>query len=353
MITTRMAAGCLLALCSGVQAQSTVSLYGAVDLYLNSAKSGGTSYTRLEEGGNAASRLGFRGSEDLGGGLQAAFLLEAGIALDTGAGTLPGPGLMFTRQSYLALGNASGAVELGRMYTPMFFSMARSDPYAVNAVFSPQNLVAAVDGQPGLKAFNARANNMVRYRSAAGQPLVVDVAYSFGEAASPNQANGNIYGGTLGWNQAPLYLAYAFQKTLDGSATAPIASPSTSTYQAINSGYHLTPELRVMANLYRNSVNLPNVPVATISNLALEWNANAVSRFTASVAQRKLSGSPRGQTAWTLGYDHALSKRTALYLRWLQSTNGGNASVSLAGVPVAANSGDALRSVGIGLRHSF
>ena len=121
----------------GAIAQGSVNLFGTADVYIGTAKSGSQTIKRMAEGGLAASRLGFRGSEDLGGGLRANFLLEGGIALDTGAGTLPGPGFAFTRQALVGLSGQWGSVDLGRMYTPMFYTLFRADPFGLNAVFSP------------------------------------------------------------------------------------------------------------------------------------------------------------------------------------------------------------------------
>lgn len=94
-----LAAGGMAALGTSAWAQGSVEMFGIVDVHINSARSGATRLSRLEDGGSAASRIGFRGSEDLGGGLRAQFMLEAGVAPDTGPGTIPGPGLAFTRQA--------------------------------------------------------------------------------------------------------------------------------------------------------------------------------------------------------------------------------------------------------------
>lgn len=347
------AAAWALALCGSAGAQSNVTIYGAADLYLNSARSGPTHLTRVEDGGNAASRLGFRGSEDLGDGLRANFVLEAGLSADTGAGTIPGPGLAFTRQSSVGLSGPWGSVDLGRMYTPMFYALLRADPYSVNTIYSPLNLIAVTDAQTGLTPFAARANNMLRYRAPADKPFVLDLAVGPGEASSPGQHSGDFYGGTIGWNAKSFYIGYAFQKVRAGSAAAPVASPATSTYQSIDASYAVTPALRVSANFMRNSRDVATTPTAKIVNASVEWSVNPTSRLLASVAQRKVDGTSRSQLAWTLGYDHFLSKRTALYARWLQLDNRANASVSLAGVPVVANSGDGVRSIGLGIRHHF
>ena len=179
------AAGLALAASSSLAlAQGSVTIFGTADLYLAHAKSGPSSSTRLEDGGQTASRLGFRGAEDLGGGFDAHFTLEAGFAPDTGKGTLAGPEIAFTRQSFVGLSTPWGQVDAGRMYTPMFYTLFKADPYGVNSVFSPINLVAATDAQPGLLPFAARASNMVRYRTPAIAGFYADLAYAPGEASA-------------------------------------------------------------------------------------------------------------------------------------------------------------------------
>ncbi|MDZ4357703.1 MAG: porin, partial [Variovorax sp.] len=138
-------AGLALAASTLAFAQSTVTVYGTVDLYVAHARSGPASSTRLEDGGQTASRLGFRGTEDLGGGMGAHFTLESGFAPDTGNGTLPGPAMSFSRQSFVGFSAPWGQIDAGRMYTPMFYALFKADPYGLNSVFSPINLVAATD----------------------------------------------------------------------------------------------------------------------------------------------------------------------------------------------------------------
>lgn len=347
-----IAATCLLALCAtGSHAQSSVTLFGTVDQFLSFSKSGPTSRTRLEDGGNTASRFAFSGSEDLGGGLRANFLLEAGFSPDTGLGTLPGPAISFSRQSFVGLSGPWGRVDAGRMYTPMFYTLLRADPFGVNSLFSPLNLVAATDAQNGLQAFAARASNMVRYRSPKG-PLLVDIAYAAGEASAPDRSSGSMYGGNIGWNQGPFYVSYGFQKARSGTAAAPVASPAASTYQALSTSYEVTDAIRVSANFMRNSSSLANVPRADLWNLGASWVRGPV-RFMAGVIRREVERSPRSQLGWTLGADYFLSKRTALYTRLLHLSNDGGSAATLAGVPVAANSGNGVQSLAFGVRHNF
>ncbi|MDA7416861.1 porin [Xenophilus arseniciresistens] len=334
------------------QAQSSVSLSGMVDLYVAHARSGKTSVSKLDEGGGGASRFVLRGREDLGGGLEARFLLEAGFAPDTGLGTLPGPAISFSRQSFVGLAGRWGQLDAGRMYTPMFYTLFRADPFGINSVFSPLNLIAATDAQPGMTPFTARASNMVRYRTPANSEFFADIAYAPGEAASLSRSSGKMYGGAIGWGRKPYYIAYAFQKNRAGSAAAPQASPAASTFHALSGSYEFS-ALRLYANYVSTASSLASVPRARLVSLGAQYPVTPASNLIVEAMQRKVHGSERSQLGWTLGYDHFLSKRTAVYARWLRLNNRHGASASLAGVAVAPNSGDDVRVIAAGIRHSF
>ncbi|MCY1512395.1 Outer membrane porin protein 32 [compost metagenome] len=343
-----------LAACALASAQSTVSVYGTLDLYVAHARSGPASSTRLEDGGQTASRIGFRGTEDLGGGLGAHFTLESGFAPDTGNGTLPGPAMSFSRQSFVGFSAPWGQIDAGRMYTPMFYALFKADPYGLNSVFSPINLVAATDAQPGLTPFAARASNMVRYRTPASMEFFADLAYAPGESSAPSHQSGNVYGGNIGWARKPYYIAYAFQRARSGSAAAPVASPATTTYQALTGSYELPSiGLQLYASYVRNASSLPNVPTAKLVNLGATYNVTPASNLIFGATQRKVAESERSQLAWTLGYDYYLSKRTVVYARWLRLLNRHGASASLATIPVIANSGNDVRVLATGIRHNF
>ena len=354
MKKTAAASLALAAYSSLTLAQSSVTIYGTVDLYMAFAKSGATSLKRLEDGGQTASRLGFRGTEDLGGGLSAHFTLESGFAPDTGNGTLPGPAMSFSRQSFVGLSGPWGQIDAGRMYTPMFYTLFKADPYGVNSVFSPINLVAATDAQPGLTPFAARASNMVRYRTPASSDFFADIAYAPGESSAPSHQSGNFYGGSAGWSRKPYYIAYAFQRARSGSAAAPVAQPATTSYQALSGAYEL-PDigLQFYANYVRNSSSLPRVPTAKLASLGVTYNVTPASNLMFEAMQRKVDDSSRSQLAWTLDYDYYLSKRTVLYARWLRLLNRHGASASLATITVAPDSGAGVRVLAAGIRHNF
>ncbi len=107
----KLLAATMLALATTVVwAQSSVTIYGIVDAAVERADSGsGSSVTRLVSGQGSASRLGFRGTEDLGGGLRAIFSLEAALNADNGTGGATGGGLAFDRQSWVGLAGVKEA----------------------------------------------------------------------------------------------------------------------------------------------------------------------------------------------------------------------------------------------------
>lgn len=347
-------AGAVLALvaCGTALAQSSVSIYGTTDLALTRSTSGNTTTTGLKEGGHTASRIGFRGTEDLGGGLDAHFVLEAGYDPATGAGTLPGPGIAFTRQSFVGIAGPWGQLDAGRMYTPMFYTLFKADPYGMNATFSPINLGTSIDAQPGMTPFAARSSNMLRYRTPTSSAFFADIAYAPGKAATASQRSGEFKGAAFGWSSKPWYVGYAVQRVRSGSATAPVASPAVSTYQALSASYQF-PQITLYANATRAASRLPAVPTAKLFSVGASYPVTPFSNLILEVIQRKVDGSERSQLAWTLGYDHYLSKRTALYGRWLGLNNSGGASASLAGVAVVPNSGDGVRVLAAGIRHNF
>jgi predicted porin len=307
--------------------------------------------TRLTDGGVYASRLGFRGTEDLGGGNFASFNLEAGINADNGTGTLPGPGLAFTRLSKLGLGGRWGVLEAGRMFTPLFNSVSRGDPFGFNTVYSPLSLLGQADGQTGIVGYASRANNMIYYRTPNHFPVMAHVAYSLGEAGSAGNRSGDLYGGSLGYNTASLFVSYAFQKARGGSGAAPQPNPRVSTYHAISASYAPTSNVRLYGDLIRSDAGDSAIGDSRVVVIGAAWTSGA-SEFRAAASRRSVEGSSRGQTLWVLGYDYSLSKRTALYTRALHLQNRGGSTAAAAGLPITATGGDGT-SLGVGIRHNF
>jgi predicted porin len=212
-------------------AQSSVTIYGVVDARINSIKTDNNgTLTRLDGSGAASSRLGFRGIEDLGGGLKAKFVLEMGMNNDTGAGQnttsnstnmgqnlsigsgayragqtvgtayrtqgqtpsssgLGGlQGLTFGRQAFVGLEGGFGEVRLGRDYAPSFWNLSVYDPFGTNGVGQSHNIslgtmhpVGAFIAPPGSAAPGVRSSNAINYFSPVMSGFQVNAMYGFSE----------------------------------------------------------------------------------------------------------------------------------------------------------------------------
>lgn len=205
----------VLAASGAAMAQATVTLYGIVDVNVQSAKRAtvdstgtgvaGVTQTKLESGGQNGSRWGLKGSEDLGGGLKAVFDLQNGFAVDTGASGQGG--LLFGRHAFVGLSNSVGTLTFGRHDTPwddMFGGILASGTNVFAATNGPgldaagavalRAGVVNADYVKALKSFasnvgawtgyNSRANNSIKFTSANFSGFTVSALYALGEDAT-------------------------------------------------------------------------------------------------------------------------------------------------------------------------
>ncbi|SEJ91918.1 porin [Paraburkholderia diazotrophica] len=186
----------LFAACSLAHAQSSVTLYGIVDLgitYANSVQTGtvagkhnGASQIAMADGhssGLGGSRWGLRGAEDLGGGLKAIFVLENGFFANTGA--LAQGGAEFGRQSYVGLASSTwGKVTLGRQYDPYIESVQQ---FAATSAFA--GYMGAHASDLDNLANTARINNSIKFTTADYSGFVAGGIYSLGGVAGDATRN--------------------------------------------------------------------------------------------------------------------------------------------------------------------
>ncbi|MBX9834466.1 MAG: porin, partial [Burkholderiaceae bacterium] len=144
----------VLAASGAAMAQSSVTLFGIVDATYAYGNGSVANKSQLTNSGYNSSRLGFRGVEDLGGGMSASFWLEAGVNNDNGSGANTNAtnqaaaaalgngqqGLTFNRRSTVSLNGGFGEVRLGRDYTPQFWNLTVFDPFGTNGVGTTQTL---------------------------------------------------------------------------------------------------------------------------------------------------------------------------------------------------------------------
>ncbi len=324
-----------------------VGLYGIADLYVGSIR-GSDSRTVVNEGGNAVSRLGFRGREDLGGGLSAHFVLEMGLTMDNGTIPLGGG---FGRQSFVGLQGPWGTVEAGRQYTPLFFNLLATVPFGMNANWAPVQLAGSVDGQPAAArtvGLAMRQSNLLRYRYGGGpraKGLRVDVAVAPDEGAA---GVGGILAFGASYRGERYFIGYAAQRLDSGSAAA---TPFHNQTQGLNGSYAIGGLTLSAAYLVSDST-APGARRAAHTVLGAAYDLGP-HRWMAELNRRDLRNSPNDAQAMAVGYDYRLSKCTTLYGRLLRLNNQGTAANTLALAPVTAGSGDDVRALALGIRHNF
>ncbi len=183
---------------------SNVTIYGVADAFVQFSD-GASRLSRVQSGGLAGSRLGFRGNEDLGGGLRALFTLEHGINLDDGTN---GQGAFWGRQAFVGLSaNGIGQVTLGRQYGSLYPLTSDFSEFA-NGVYGPSTAVIGgfggyepVRGSANSATANggpSRVNNSLKLESASFGGVKVGALWGFGEAT----------GSTTGTRVADAWLRY-------------------------------------------------------------------------------------------------------------------------------------------------
>jgi predicted porin len=404
-----------LAVAGVASAQSSVTLFGVVDasisgysstsrdlnqatllnpFYLNQG-SRKVSSTQLANSGYNSSRLGFRGTEDLGGGLAASFWLEAPISNDNGQEGIA----TFARRSTVSLSGGFGEVRLGRDYTATFWNDTVFDPFGTNGVgtnliFSSSALLGAF-GTPAAStgaATNVGSSNYVRASNVVGYFLPPNlggfygqVQYGFAEKnkyspglSTPNVANsqrqGRYVGGRFGYANGPLDVALAYGSSTVGDDYYAGTTTKTNTLN-LGASYDFGPvklfgELSKVKNKVDYEVTplaggRPDVDVtgyllgatvpvgaglirASWSHVKYDQNLpfNPFALNTPDPKANKLA----------LGYVHNLSKRTALYATVARVSNKNGAALTVGGASFVTTGGFTPKtSTGydFGIRHAF
>lgn len=232
-------------------AQSSVTIYGVVDdalVYTNNQ--GGLSNLYLRTGNLSASKIGFKGEEDLGGGTKAVFTLENGFDINTGA--MSSANTLFNRQSFVGLTNNSmGTVLAGRQYTPYF--------QYVGAVGPTNVLTGATGAHPGdVDGLDTtvRISNSVTYSSPVFSGAQVSVLYGFGENAG-NFATGNTISAALKYDVNAWNFAIGYQRLKSGTTPGVFNATASGSFatSAINNGYATSDNVQMIATGLRYTVD--------------------------------------------------------------------------------------------------
>ncbi|WP_447778859.1 porin [Variovorax boronicumulans] len=388
-----------IAACGAASAQSTVTLFGVVDAaYRNVANKSvstnpfGPAYsvkasrTELANSGLSSSRLGFRGVEDLGGGLSASFWLEAPITNDDGATGVSS----FTRRSTVSLAGSFGELRLGRDKTATVMNEEQFDPFGDTGIGGSLIIdanEASVSGSGyGSNSTYKRASNMVQYFLPRLGGLYGNVAYGLAEQTrlSPDTAastnTGRHIGGRLGYTTGPFDIAASYAQNdtsfTSGSGAAAVARPGKIKTFNLGATYDFgvaklfgevsrSKDERNALNIFSTGqdvdltgyllgVTVPVGPgVIRASYSQVKYDFNRVPVFGVNNADPKAS-------KLALGYVHNLSKRTALYGTVARVSNKNGAGLTVGAGPSYATTFNrtalqAKSSMGyeFGIRHTF
>ena len=354
----------VLATAGAASAQSSVQLFGVVDLSLVRSKGTVSSKTQLTNNGIGANQIGFRGVEDLGGGMYAGFWLEAwhnpdngtGLATNlnnqatgTSAATAGTQGLTFNRRSTVSVGGSWGELRLGRDYTPSYWNIANFDPWGNLGVAKSVTTEAA---GPVTGATGVRASNSITYLY-GGQAFNAtsrggndgfggSLMYYMGENNNnvANSKDGNGYSGRLSYQAGPWNVAVASGKTkyLAGDIR-----------QTNFGGIYDFGVARVIGQVVRDKNGAVKAKGYLLGASA---PVGAVGQLRASYSQYEtdVAGNPKVKKVG-LGYVHNLSKRTALFATLAQVRNSGGSSFSLYQSVTAPNGKSSAYEAGV--RHNF
>jgi len=343
-------------------AQSSVTLFGVVDLSARMVKNDATTY-QLAQDGMASSRLGFRGVEDLGGGLKAGFWLEGALGPDTGTGSSSfgnGGGVTgttnafeFRRRSTVSLSNRWGELRLGRDYTPQFWNWTVFDPFGTNGVGSQLNLgleANATQGSGGAYGTLVRANNTIGYflpNGGFGPGLYGQAMISAGENAPGNK----MWGGRIGYAAGPFNIAAAYSDTdvteQIGATNWNIAGSWDFGFMKL-SGFYSQIEVDEFLGTGGQKGGQDNWFIGVSAPLG---QANLKASF--GQAEGSGFGDGRGAKQWAIGADYNLSKRTAVYATWSQMNNNSTSAFRISGTGSALSPGQNSTGGEVGVKHSF
>jgi len=337
----------VLGTCGAAMAQSSVSLYGMADVWVGRTKNEVTgtpssSNSVLQSGGFNTSRLGFKGSEDLGGGLKANFNLEGALGMDTGTSG----GLSFDRQSWVGLSGGFGEIQLGKPWTPYDDTRAMA-----NDTFNA-NFAASWGTWLG---YEDNPNNTIRYTTPNFSGFSGAFAYSLGEdrATSPNNSASNLVSLSLNYANGPIVVGFAHQgekkegnNGLD-SASLIGAGTGKTTFNLINGSYDFG-----VVKLIAGYNQVKGEPDGLAEIKANEWNLGVDvpvgAGFDIGVGLARSTRETGGAdyekaTGLSLGAKYTLSKRTFLYAAYQR--------VKTETLATGAEDKDTL--FGLGIQHNF
>jgi predicted porin len=367
-------------------ADNNVTMYGILDVGATVDDSGFGNKFRIQSGGESGSRLGFKGTEELGGGLKVNFLLEMGIAVDTGQlsshndytgnvtsgsnqasnGVGPNATTIFARSSWVSLSGNFGEVKLGRQYSPLFLAENAMDPFASGMVGTPYWLLHEGPTSATATTTNrVRMDNAVSYATPNLSGFNAIVAYSTGLENNTNQTPDHdlrAWSANATYGNGPIWVGITYED-INGSSTT--ASPA---------GTGVEPETKnwMVGGQYDFGVIRPYIAYEQSkfydqTNTVIDDSRIWLIGLTAPVGPGKLIfvyanlkdkiNNSADAKHIGLGYTYPLSKRTDVYASVAKVDNDTNAKYRIgtatATLETVSTNGFDPKSYEVGIRHQF
>jgi len=308
------------AFASAASAQSSVTVFGVLDLDLAHFSQNGLSKTVESHSGNMPSRLGFRGTEDLGGGYSAHFYLASGLSPDDASAAFN-----FSFRSTLSLAGPFGEIRLGRDYPVGSLNQGAFDPFGNMGVASGANLTLPV--VPGVVAdginplTSIRVNNSIQYMwgfapndlTFYGNGFYGDVQAALPENAKGTPPLGRYTGIRVGYAVGSWNVAGAYAESTGPYGTLGSGYMAVTSFKESNLGASYSFDGNsVMGHVGINDSNMPNSRYS-------HWAVGAQIRLglgyfpLSYIATRRNDAAGSSSAQIGAGYVYNLSKRTAVY----------------------------------------
>ena len=326
---------------------SSVTLFGVADVsvaYISTKDKVGDSKSvyGLANGGNSSSRLGFRGEEDLGGGLKAGFWLEGGINVDDG-----GTGFKFDRRSTVSVMGNFGEVRLGRDKTPGYQNLETFHAFGDSGMggINGHNLISSSAAGTPEGSNPKRVSNGVSYLLPKLGGVYGQITYGFGEQAGNNSLSSTV-GLRVGYANGPLNVAGAYGTVKGGEVG------NTVNYKHFNLGasynFGVATPMVLIASERGNDKRVDLYSIGVKAPLGPGELRAAYTMYK----DKKVSDADASRIA--IGYGYRLSKRTELYAAFAHMTNDDNAKRKL-GSSLSHDPGVGKNVTGyeFGVRHNF
>ncbi len=337
-----LALAALTAFAGVASAQSSVTLFGIVDAAARSTKNGNAGTIKsLISGGGATSRLGFRGVEDLGGGLRAGFWLEGQVDTDTG-----GTGFNFARRATVSLIGSFGELRLGRDFVPTYSNWGAAEVFGYVGVATTANLRTAtgsIQAQNSM-ASGVRTDNQIMYFLPAMGGLYGSINVGAGEGTGSKYV-----GGRLGYAAGPFNIGGAIGKTERGASTLDTKNVTASFNMGFGTLFGGYEQLDYSLGATNDDQTLMTVGLTVPMGQGM---------LKAQYTKADGNVDKYDATMFGVGYVYNLSKRTSLYASYGSINNGGNAATGAkftagSAGPSGMSGGQTSSGYEFGITHSF